>query len=65
MLVGFHVQSSCSCVPPTAVTYGLDAGQPTVGFGNVVVSLCCLEVPVVPSSPEEAKKVSPLAMPFL
>ena len=65
LLVGFQVQSSWSWVPPTAVTYGLDAGQPTVGFGNVPVSRCCLDVPVVPSSPEEAKKVSPLAMPFL
>src|SRR5579884_3468559 len=30
-LCGFHRQPYCSCVPPTAVTYGLDAGQPSVG----------------------------------
>ena len=32
-LVGCQVQPYCSCVPPTAVTYGLEAGQPTVGNG--------------------------------
>src|ERR1700688_3077327 len=63
-LVGFHAQPYCSCVPPTAVTYGLDAGQPSVGYAYVAVSRCCFDTPCDPLSPDEAKNVSPLAMPF-
>ena len=63
-LCGFHVQPSWSCVPPTAVTYGLEAGQPVVGNEYVVVFLACLVTPSVPSSPDDAKNVSPLAIPF-
>ena len=63
-LVGFQAQPSWSCVPPTAVTYGLEAGQPAVGTDAVAVSFFCFSVPRVPSSPEEAKNVSPFAIPF-
>src|SRR5260221_5686455 len=63
-VLGFHVQPYCSCVPPTEVTYGLDAGQPSTGALYVAASRCCFATPSEPLSPDEAKNVSPLAMPF-
>ena len=33
-LVGSQAQPYCSWVPPTAVTYGLEAGQPVVGYAR-------------------------------
>jgi hypothetical protein len=46
------------------VTYGLEAGQPAVGNEYVAVFLACLVTPSVPPSPDDAKNVSPLAIPF-
>ena len=62
-LCGFQRQPNWSWVPPTAVTYGLDAGQPAVGNENERLSFCCLDAPVVPSSPDAAKNESPFAIP--
>src|SRR5919204_2621920 len=63
-LVGFHFQPYWSCVPPADVTYGLDVGHHTVGYGYVALSACCFAAPIEPKSPEEAKNVSPFAFPF-
>src|SRR2546425_3972037 len=63
-LWGFHVQPYWSWDPPTAVTYGLDAGQLLTGKLYVVESRCCFATPRLPESPDEAKNVSPFAIPF-
>src|SRR5215471_9697424 len=62
--VGASVQPRNSWVPPTAVTSGLTAGKPTAVVEKTVDSLCCLDVLPLPSSPDEARNVSPLAMPL-
>jgi hypothetical protein len=64
VLVGAKIQPSISCVPPTAVTRGLTAGKPTAVVDSTALSLCCLAAPPLPSSPDEARNVSPLSMPY-
>src|SRR3954454_18652671 len=52
-------------VPPTPVTNGSDEGQPTSGVGSSLPPLPtgCLGEPVLPSSPELARKVIPCCVP--
>src|SRR6202040_3518555 len=61
-LVGASFHPSINCVPPTAVTRGLTAGKPTAVVDRMALSLCCLAEPPFPSSPDDARNVSPLSM---